>query len=1228
MIAPTIRVLIAEDVAADAELEIRELKRAGLRVTPRIVDHPDDFVAALREFTPHVILSDFSMPGFDGMEALALAREISPDTPFVFVSGTIGEEYAIRALKGGATDYVLKNNLVRLPVAVTRALDEAKERGERQRAQAELDVARDRLREREAGLNRAQAMAKLGHVITGADGVFESWSETLPSLIGVEPSQMPDSTRKWLDLLHPDDRERLRSASIEAGVKGTRVDVEYRLQRPDGAWMHMRQVIEPMPGQSVAAEPERWFSTLQDVTEQKEAEEKIRRLNRVYAVLSGINALIVRARDREELFREACGLAVEAGKFRMAWIGLVDREAMLVKPVAWHGTDAEYIHLMPLGLVDTDAQGRGLAGRAVRERTAITVDDMTQDPRILLRNEALERGFRSLVMLPLMIAEESVGVLALYAGEVAFFDEEEMKLLRELAGDIAFALEHMQKEERLRRLTRVNAMLSGINGVIARVRDRRELFQEACRIAVDTGGLRFAWLCIVDEKEMSLKPVASAGADEGFLKMIESDLSLRDEAPEGHGISAVAVREMRALVVSDTQSDPRIRHKKGLDERGVRSAAILPLIVSARAVGSFGLHSEEAGFFDEEEIKVLNELAGNIAFALDHIEKEERVERLTRVYAVLSGINAAIVRTRDRQELFHEACRIAIEDGKFRMAWVGLVDRAAGLVKPVASAGEVGDFFESAPLAVIENKPGGHGLAGRAVRDMKSMISNDVTNDPQRLMRKELDERGIKSLAIIPLMVGGEAIGVLALYAAEIGAFDEEEMRLLLELAGDISFALEHIDKAEKLDYLAYYDQLTGLANRTLFYERVEQLLAAAAPGERKIALVILDVERFKTINDSLGRQEGDALLKQIAERMSQNDDGSLRIARISADHFAVVGRGAQSEDEVARRVERRMQRVFGPPFRIGDTELRINAKAGIALFPNDGSDPDTLFRNAESALKRAKSQGERYLFYTAQMTERVAEKLALENKLRRALERDEFILHYQPKVDLERRSIVGVEALIRWQSPELGLVPPLQFIPLLEETGLIQQVGSWALKRASLDHRSWVEQGIKAPRVAVNVSPIQLRQRIFVEVIEHAIMEGIAPTAIDLEITESLIMEDIQGNIQKLDAVRALGVNIAIDDFGTGYSSLGYLAKLPVQSLKIDRSFITAMHKDANAMTLVSTIVSLAHSLRLKVVAEGVETEEQAKILRLLRCDEMQGYLFSKPLPMAGLVELLRKSA
>jgi EAL domain-containing protein (putative c-di-GMP-specific phosphodiesterase class I) len=260
-------------------------------------------------------------------------------------------------------------------------------------------------------------------------------------------------------------------------------------------------------------------------------------------------------------------------------------------------------------------------------------------------------------------------------------------------------------------------------------------------------------------------------------------------------------------------------------------------------------------------------------------------------------------------------------------------------------------------------------------------------------------------------------------------------------------------------------------------------------------------------------------------------------------------------------------------------------------------------------------------------MNDRVAEKLALENQLRQALEKDEFVLHYQPKIDLETSAIVGVEALIRWQSPEKGLVPPLHFIPLLEETGLILQVGSWALKRAARDHRSWAEQGLKPPRVAVNVSPIQLRQRDFVRIFEQAIKEGVAPTGIDLEITESLIMEDIHANIEKLILLRKLGVQVAIDDFGTGYSSLSYLARLPVETLKIDRSFVITMLEDPNTTTLVQTMITLAHSFRLKVVAEGVDSEDQAKMLRLLRCDQMQGYLFSKPLPEDQLVALLQKN-
>jgi len=863
-----LRILVAEDSEADAELVQRELKRGGLDFQSRRVQTESDFRRELDEFQPHLVISDFSMPQFSGPKALAIARESRADIPFIFISGTIGENVAVDMMKAGADDYVMKNNLARLLPALKRELREAEVRRGRR-------LAEERLQESEAGLHRAQLMAKIAHVITGPDGSFERWSDTLPQLIGVEPAQMPRSTREWVDLLHPDDRERFRATAIEAARAGTRMDVEYRLRRTDGAWSQVRQVIEPLRSQADVEGGTRWFSTLQDVTEYRLAEEKILRLTRVYAVLSGINALIVRVSDRDELFREACRIAVEAGGFKLAWLGVVDREAMRVEPVAWHGVEQDYIRLMPLGLNESDPEQYGLAGRAIRERRAMVVEDMTEDPRISLHKEALKHGFHSLVMLPLLVSDEAAGVLALYATEVGFFDEEEMKLL--------------------------------------------------------------------------------------------------------------------------------------------------------------------------------------------------------------------------------------------------------------------------------------------------------------------------------------------------------------IELSGDISFALDHIAKAEKLDYLAYYDSLTGLANRSLFHERLVQYVSAAQSEKSKLAVAVVDVDRFKIINDSLGRQAGDELLRQIAERI-EGHAGPIRMARISADRFAIVRSGVSSESEVARLVEQWLAECFGPPYVVSGTELRVSAKAGVALFPNDGQDADALFQNAEAALKKAKATGERYLFHTQQMTERIGEKLALENKLRQALEKEEFVLHYQPKVDTATRRIDSVEALIRWQSPELGLVPPMQFIPLLEETGLILEVGAWALRRAVMDHRTWTEQGVPAPRIAVNVSPIQLRKRDFVASVEEAMRPGAVPPGIDLEITESLVMEDIEANMKKLEALRVLGMSIAIDDFGTGYSSLAYLARLPVHSLKIDRSFIITMLKDPATMTLVSTIISLAHSFNLKVVAEGVDAEEQAEVLKRLGCDGMQGYLFSKPVSFDEMTVLLGK--
>ncbi len=607
-------------------------------------------------------------------------------------------------------------------------------------------------------------------------------------------------------------------------------------------------------------------------------------------------------------------------------------------------------------------------------------------------------------------------------------------------------------------------------------------------------------------------------------------------------------------------------------------------------------------------------------------KQQRKIERLTRIHAVLSGINALIVRERGRDELLRQVCRVAIEHGKFHIAWVATVDRDLNCIELAALQGGEPEFAETLRRRdwLGTDQSGGVTAVRRVLIEKQAAFSNDIQSDGRIRYLDDHVGQGTRSLAVLPLIVGDAAVGVLCLHAAEVGVFDDDEQKLLLELAADISFALEHIEKSERVDHLAYYDQMTGLANRSLFHERLSQFISGAAQNRRSLGLVVADIERFKLINDSLGRQAGDQLLKQIAERLQKAVPEPGGLARVSADHFAVALPNLPSGSQAARAVQDIGARVLSAPFKLGEAEIQVAMKAGIALYPGDAQDAEALFRNAEAALKNAKLRGERYLFYAEEMTARTGENLALENKLRRALEREEFRLFYQPKIDLESRRIVGVEGLIRWQDPERGLVPPGQFIPLLEDTGMILEVGAWAIRRAILDHEAWLRAGLVPPRIAVNVSQIQLRQAGFVESVREAIGKGPQPAALDLEVTESLLMEDVEANVRKLAELRDLGVNVAIDDFGTGYSSLAYLAKLPIRALKIDRSFIVAMPKEPNAMALVSTIINLAQSFQLKVVAEGVDSDEQLQLLRLLRCDEVQGYLFYKPMPEAELRPLL----
>src|SRR2546427_3632071 len=593
-----------------------------------------------------------------------------------------------------------------------------------------------------------------------------------------------------------------------------------------------------------------------------------------------------------------------------------------------------------------------------------------------------------------------------------------------------------------------------------------------------------------------------------------------------------------------------------------------------------------------------------------------------------SRINWALVRLRERDELFAAISRIAVEVGGLRGARIGMLDPGT---KDVIWKAWFGSWSEGggpdALQASAREDESGSGLAGKALCELAPAISNDIASDPGVRQREKFVSFGVKAMAAFPLVVDGAAAGVLGLLASEVGYFDQDEVNLLAELAANVSFALELMHKQDRITYLALYDPLTGLPNRTLFHERLTQSLQSAGRNNASLALVLIDLERFKAINDTLGQQAGDGVLQAVAQRLGSAAGDINRLARLGSNLFAVMLRQIGGAAEVARWLEQVSVQVFGTPFTVDAREARLAAKAGIAIFPEDGADADALLRNAEASLKRAKQTAEAYLFYAPHINARVSEEVELEHRLRKAVERGELFLHFQPKLDLVTRRIVGLEALMRWKGPDGALVPPVTFIPVLEQTGLILEAGRQAIAAATGTYRSWQAQGLEPPRIAVNVSQLQLRRKSFVEDVRAALRaDGADGGGVDLEITESLLMHDVDESIRKLAALRDSGLRISLDDFGTGFSSLAYLSRLPLDTLKIDRGFVQGVTENPHDTSIVGTIISLAQALRLKVVAEGVETEQQAQLLRLLRCDQAQGFLFSRPVPAEDIEALLKK--
>lgn len=590
--------------------------------------------------------------------------------------------------------------------------------------------------------------------------------------------------------------------------------------------------------------------------------------------------------------------------------------------------------------------------------------------------------------------------------------------------------------------------------------------------------------------------------------------------------------------------------------------------------------------------------------------QEERITRLNRAISFLSGANAAIVRIRDRQELLREACRLAVQIGKYLMATIYLSD--ATNREPIICRAV--SFRRSESKRPYREPLDGDGPVGRAMTSGELVVVPDIGDTSVAIPEREkLLSMGLRSCIALPLMIDGTPIGVFLLHADDHNAFGDAELALLQQVTGNITFSLQYLDSKESVEYLEYFDTLTALANRTLYLQRLASAIRSNERVNQALSLLVFDIAGLTVINDGLGHHAGDLVLQLVAERLKNVFQDSNVLSHLGGGRYGVFSSYAAGDREATTVLRERVQFLFDGPFKVGEQELRLSARAGFAEFPADGTDAEVLLQCAQTALDHAKRSGEMFERHRPDMNMAASERLSMTTRLRETAALQQFALHYQPRIRLTDNAVEGVEALLRWPGAD---VSPGVFVPLLESIGLIDVVGKWVLGRAMTESDKWLaDVRTGAFRVAVNISALQLRRDRFAEeVLEAVAVFHDGTRRLELEITESVLMADLRRATDMLGRLREHGITIAIDDFGTGHSSLQILSRLPVDTLKIDRSFVRDIVTNERYRLLVQTTIQLAKSFGLSTVAEGVETEEQSAILAELGCDAIQGYLVLRP--------------
>ncbi len=1008
------------------------------------------------------------------------------------------------------------------------------------------------------------------------------------SYYGYSDSNFLDGKLQWFDLVHPEDLESLKISYQDFYVTvkdSTQIShnksLSYRIVNKNGTIHWVRDLLSVVKGQDDVV---LYFqSFILDVTKEKENFIDLKQQHKYMQALHETALGLMNRLDIQSLLDTMLIQLSSLSDNPDAYLFLVNDQEEKLELVAASG-------IFKLDLGRKLSLGEGASGQVWESKKPLFINDYRSFAS-RIEFEAFQK-FKSVASVPLISSNRVRGVMGYATKEETIFDTKATSILTGFAQLAAMALDNARLFKVSKSALQELEMLGKLNRVITNKLNLQELFNE----------IVYNISAIFDFTRVSL------GTLEGEFVVRVASFGNYEQIPERVSTNEPILQPIFETGKAQFYECPIENSPDGTGTK-THSILVLPLFYDGQITGVLCVGSENRDLTETDKTlmqKAVDQIQIAIKNAKLHAIVHKEVIRSNALYKISQAIQSTDQLT-SFMNVIVETTRDAVSP-----RWIILykINMTAQVIEEIATT-------KTSPLRPLSFERLQQGFLGRAITSQKTVfLEKDSPVDGAEGIKEFKERMGIGSTIVTPLVYEKEVLGLMAvLNELSEPDFTDADIQLVESISNQASVALAQYELKQNIEHQAYHDALTGLPNRTLFENRLSLTLAQARRSETVFAVMFLDLDGFKFINDNYGHATGDVLLEKVTQRLESRTRKQDTLARMGGDEFAVILSNLRKESD-SMRVAESFRRILTDSFEVDSHVLNVGVSIGVSLFPRDGDDATILLARADSAMYQAKDTGRnRVCSFTPEIAIKAKEKLDLETDLRQAIARNELELYYQPQIDLQSGQRIGVEALLRWFSKTHGFVSPAEFIPIAEESKLILEIGEWVLREACKQNIAWQAQGQAPITVAVNISAIQFESPNFTDLIKSILdSSGLDPKLLELEVTESVVMQDVNVVIERLQELRDMGISIAIDDFGTGYSSLQYLQKLPVDKLKIDRSFVNEISSDTHS-PIVLSILALAQSLGLKTVAEGIETKEQLEFLRLYGADEAQGYFFAKPM-------------